>query len=127
MGAILNSRMSNWTKTVGRFLYENPHLPRPLIYKSDLDDDVTKTNVIGYVRSIRCINVPTFVCFYKQWFKVHLREKETIEENHGNNYVTHYTYQKVIFEPMFEESVKEMTGLNELKLSPQGMATIRIV
>lgn len=140
---VLNARSSNWTKILDNCKYyyqeekqgrkERFEFPRgkwARIYGFyafiKIDDDF-----IIWVHSTEQVKKPQFVCHNSEWYRLTELGKEAIKLidcPKGKNLNDFKLAMMVKLKPVLEETVLKETGLTkeELTLSPNGMATIRL-
>lgn len=140
---VLNARSSNWTKILDNCIYyyqeqkcgrkERFEFPRGKWARTygfyafiKIDD-----GFIIWVHSTEQVKKPQFVCHNTEWYRLTELGKEGIKLNDypkGKYYDNYKLAMMVKLKPVLEETVLKETGLtkDELKLSPNGMATIRL-
>ena len=139
---VLNARSSNWTKILDSCKYyyqeekqghkERFEFPRgkwARIYGFYAFIKIDNGFII-WVHSTEQITKPSFVCNNGEWYRLTVLGKEAIKlidcpKGKQDNFKL---AMMVKLEEVFEETVLKETGLTkeELTLSPNGMATIRM-
>ena len=139
---VLNSRSSNWTKILDsckyyyqekqgrkeRFEFPRGKWARTYGFYAFIKID---SGFIIWVHSTEQVKKPRFVCHNTDWYRLTELGKEAIkliDYPKGKNLDNFKLAMMVKLEEVFEETVLKETGLTkeELTLSPNGMATIRM-